>query len=116
MNESLARLLSLLVGAALGMVFFGGLWWTVHRAVRSQSPAIWFLGSLMLRMGIVLGGFYCVGAGHWQRLLACLLGFILARLIVTWLTRLPKPFFTQASAAVLADVASVAPGEIRHAH
>jgi F-type H+-transporting ATPase subunit a len=26
-------------------------------------------------------------AGHWERLLACLLGFVMARLVVTWLTR-----------------------------
>jgi len=36
-----------------------------------------------------LAGFYFVGGGHWERLLLCLLGFVVARLIVTWLTRLP---------------------------
>ncbi|MDO8945715.1 MAG: ATP synthase subunit I [Desulfocapsaceae bacterium] len=31
--------------------------------------------------------FYFIAHGHWQRLLLCLLGFIIARLVVTRLTR-----------------------------
>jgi F1F0 ATPase subunit 2 len=46
----------------------------------------WFLGSLLLRTGIVLTGFYFVSGGHWDRLLTCLLGFIIARIIVTRFT------------------------------
>jgi hypothetical protein len=34
-----------------------------------------------------LAGFYSVSGGHWDRLLACLLGFVIARFIVTRLTR-----------------------------
>ena len=37
-------------------------------------------------MSLALAGFYFVAGGHWQRLLACLLGFVIARLIVTRLT------------------------------
>jgi hypothetical protein len=39
-------------------------------------------------MSIALSGFYFVGRQHWQPLVACLLGFITARLIVNRLTRL----------------------------
>jgi len=35
-----------------------------------------------------LAGFYFVSGGHWERLLLCLLGFVIARVVVTWLTRL----------------------------
>ncbi|MFA5916024.1 MAG: ATP synthase subunit I [Burkholderiales bacterium] len=87
MNESLSLASALLIGALLGAVFYGGLWWTVRRAVSSNRVAFWFLGSLLLRMGLALSGFYFVAGGHWQRLLLCLLGFLLARLAVTWLTR-----------------------------
>jgi hypothetical protein len=38
-------------------------------------------------MSIALAGFYFVSGGHWERLLLCLLGFVMARLAVTWLTR-----------------------------
>ncbi|MDR3403335.1 MAG: ATP synthase subunit I [Chthoniobacter sp.] len=87
MNENLILLLAWIAGGALGTLFFGGLWWTLRKGLASQQPAFWFLGSLLLRMSIVLPGFYLVGRGHWPRLLLCLLGFITARLVVTWLTR-----------------------------
>jgi hypothetical protein len=41
-------------------------------------------------MGIALPGFYFVGRGHWARLVACLIGFIFARIVVTGMTRLPR--------------------------
>ena len=87
MNELLTLTLSLVAGLLLGAVFFGGLWWTVRKGVSSKQPALWFFGSLLLRMSIALAGFYVVSRGHWKRLVVCLLGFVLARLIVTWLTR-----------------------------
>jgi F1F0 ATPase subunit 2 len=87
MNETLPLVLAGVAGLLLGAVFFGGLWWTVRKGVPSQRPVLWFFGSLLLRMSIVLAGFYFVGRGHWERLVVCLLGFVMARLIVTWLTR-----------------------------
>ena len=87
MNEPLTLTLSLVAGLLLGAIFFGGLWWTVRKGVSSKQPALWFFGSLLLRMSIALAGFYIVSGGRWKRLVVCLLGFVLARLIVTWLTR-----------------------------
>ena len=87
MNEILTLVLACAAGGVLGAVFFGGLWFTVRRGVSSKQPALWFFGSLLLRMSIALSGFYFVGRGHWERLLPCLLGFVVARLVVTWLTR-----------------------------
>ena len=87
MNDTLMLALAWMAGGVLGAVFFGGLWWTVRRGVSSRRPALWFLGSGLLRMSIAVAGFYFVGLGHWERLLACLVGFVMARLVVTWLTR-----------------------------
>jgi F1F0 ATPase subunit 2 len=89
MNETLTLVLALVTGVLLGAMFFGGLWWTVRKGVSSKHPALWFFGSLLLRMSIALTGFYFVSGGHWERLLVCLLGFVMARLIVTWLTGPP---------------------------
>ena len=89
MNETLTMLLAWLAGGVLGTIFFGGLWWTVRKGVSSKQPALWFFGSLLLRMSIALAGFYFVSGGHWDRLLACLLGFVIARFIVTRLTGSP---------------------------
>jgi F1F0 ATPase subunit 2 len=87
MNETLTLALAGLAGGLLGGIFFGGLWWTVRKGVSSPRPALWFLGSGLLRMSIVAAGFYFVSGGQWKRLLACLLGFVVARLVVMWLTR-----------------------------
>jgi F1F0 ATPase subunit 2 len=57
----------------------------VRQGLSSKRVARWFLGSLLLRMGIALAGFYLVSGGHWEQLLLCLLGFVLARLVGTWL-------------------------------
>ena len=89
MNNFLNLTLALVAGIALGAIFFGGLWWTVGKGVSSKSPVLWFLTSMLTRMGIVLAGFYFVGRGDWQRLVSCLLGFIIARFIVMRLTRPP---------------------------
>lgn len=87
MNETLRLVLTWLSGCALGAIFFGGLWLTVNKGLVSNQPALWFLGSLVLRMGVVLVGFYFVSGGNWERLLASLIGFLMARLVVTWMTR-----------------------------
>ena len=89
MNNYLFLVFALAAGLLLGAIFFGGLWWTVRKGVFSKSPALWFLGSMLLRMSLVLAGFYFVGRGNWQRLVACLVGFIIARHIVMRLTRTP---------------------------
>ena len=87
MNETLTLMLAWLAGGALGTMFFGGLWWTVRKGVASRQPALWFFGSLLLRMSLALAGFYGVSDGHWDRMLLCLLGFVMARPLVAWLTR-----------------------------
>ena len=89
MNESSILVVALAAGLLLGAVFFGGLWWTVRKGVSSKRPAHWFLWSFLLRMSLVLVGFYFAGRGDWRRLMACLLGFIIARFCAMRLTRTP---------------------------
>jgi F1F0 ATPase subunit 2 len=91
MKELTGVVLALFAGGLLGMVFFGGLWWTIQRGVSSKSPAILFSGSLLLRTATAVAGFYFVSQGDWRKLMACLLGFLLARMFVTRLTRVPFP-------------------------
>ncbi len=94
MNETLSLAMALATGVLLGTMFFGGLWWTVRKGASVKRPALWFFGSLLLRMSITLAGFYLVANGHWERLPVCLFGFIMARFIVLRLTRsVEKPMF-----------------------
>ncbi|HEX3657546.1 MAG TPA: ATP synthase subunit I [Pirellulales bacterium] len=87
MREVLGLMVPLLTGVLLGAIFFGGLWATIRRGLSSKQPALWFLGSFLLRTSTAVVGFLVVSRGQWDRLLACLLGFVVARLVVTWLTR-----------------------------
>jgi F1F0 ATPase subunit 2 len=91
MPEAFASLMALPAGAALGAVYFAGLWWTTRHAVSFRRPALCILVSALLRMGIALAGFYGVAGGDWLRMVLCLTGFMLARVAVTGLTRLPTP-------------------------
>ncbi len=90
MNEMWNLIPALATGLSVGVIFFGGLWWTVRKAFPSKDPAVWLLGSLLLRMGLVLTAFYFVGRGQWERMLTCLIGFIIARVVVMRLTRVPE--------------------------
>ena len=83
MNDVLKIVLASLAGVLLGGIFFGGLWWTVKKGLASRRPALWFLVSFLLRIGLVMAGFYFVGQGDWRRLAACLVGFVVARFFVT---------------------------------
>jgi F1F0 ATPase subunit 2 len=87
MHETLSLVLAWVAGGVLGAMFFGGLWWTVRKGVSSPQPALWFVGSLLLRTSLALAGLYVVSSGQWDRLLVCFLGFVMARLVVMWLTR-----------------------------
>jgi F1F0 ATPase subunit 2 len=95
MNDVLALTFGLLLagaaGGVLGLLFYGGLWWTVRRAFVSQRTALWIGCSLLLRMAGAAAGFVVVSAGDWRRLLACLLGFWAARWLVLRLTARPDP-------------------------
>ncbi|NDP48229.1 MAG: ATP synthase subunit I [Sulfuriferula multivorans] len=87
MNEFLILAAALIAGMMLGVFFFGGLWWTVRKGMESERVALWFVGSMLLRTSVVLLGFYFVLGDDWRRLVAGLLGFVVARIIVTRLTR-----------------------------
>jgi F1F0 ATPase subunit 2 len=89
MTDTLTLASALGTGIVLGVFFFGGLWWTVRKGSACRRPALLFLSSFLLRTSIALAGLYLVAGGHWDRLLACLLGFVIARLIVTKLTGPP---------------------------
>jgi F1F0 ATPase subunit 2 len=102
MTDALSFFSSLIEGLLLGAFFFGGLWWTVRKGIKSERVALWFFGSMLLRTGVVMLGFYLLVGDSWQRTLVALLGFFIARLTVTWLTRVveqPKPLAQEADHA-----------------
>ena len=77
---------ALAAGMFLGVLFFGGLWWTVHRGLTAANPAIWFGLSALLRMAIILAALYYIARSGWPSLLVCLCGLLIARVVVARLT------------------------------
>jgi F1F0 ATPase subunit 2 len=71
-----------LAGIVIGTSFFGGLWWTVRYGIRGKQPGLLFLISLFVRFGLALTGFYFIGFGYADRLIACLLGFLASRVLI----------------------------------
>ena len=84
-------ILALVAGIALGVFFFGGLWWTVRKGLVAKTPAAWFLVSFLLRMVVTLTGFYVISQqGKWQYLAVALAGFVLTRMVLTRIAPLPQ--------------------------
>jgi len=86
LSDVIALAPALATGVVLGTLFFGGLWWTVRRALVARLPAAWLITSFVARTALVLAGFIVVGGNQWQRWLVVLAGFIAARVVVArWL-------------------------------
>ena len=88
MSETTGVLAATLAGMLLGVFFFGGLWWTVRRALSSRQAALWFSGSFLARTAVTLIGFFFAAQGDWRRMAGCIAGFLGARLLVIRFTRL----------------------------
>lgn len=86
MRGPVSILLLLAAGFGLGLFFFGGLWLTVRASPASRHPTVLMLGSFWARTVLVVAGFVAAIASRWQNALACLLGFIIARvLLARWI-------------------------------
>jgi F1F0 ATPase subunit 2 len=86
MNDVFMMLLAASGGGFLGVFYFVGLRWTLRKGIASRAAALWFSFSFLLRSSVCLYGIYWIGANDFMRILACLVGFIVARMIVMKLT------------------------------
>jgi len=71
--------MALVAGAALGAGYFAGLWLTVCRLSNTRSPYRFYSVSLLLRLTLVLAGFYLLASGGCGDLLAAGVGFMVSR-------------------------------------
>lgn len=75
--------LSFVAGLAIGQFYFGGLWLTVKRLPQVRSPGLLAFGSFVARTGVSVFCFYLIATGgHWEQLLASVLGFALMRVVL----------------------------------
>jgi F1F0 ATPase subunit 2 len=71
-------------GLALGAAYCAMLWFAIRRLHAARRPGLWLVGTAIPRLGVPLAGFYVVMDGRWERLMACLAGFVLARLVIQY--------------------------------
>lgn len=84
MNELVRFIASGIVGVLLGLVFFWGLWSTVKAFDRSRQPALVLMVSFLMRISVVLVGFYFIARyAGWPHVLIAMCGFILSRMFIS---------------------------------
>jgi F1F0 ATPase subunit 2 len=81
--------LAFVAGAGLGLLHFGGLWFTVRCLPRVRQPGLITIGSAVGRIAVSLVGFYLVMRAGGLYLLVCLGGFMGVRtfLLHGWRSR-----------------------------
>jgi F1F0 ATPase subunit 2 len=75
----LALVWPFVAGLSLGLFFFGVMWLTIARLADSRAPGLLLAISFLGRLAITMAGFFYVARADGRRLLACLAGFIIAR-------------------------------------
>lgn len=90
MPHSLQLGLVLLAGVGLGVLYFGGLAWTVRRLVAGGGVLL-TLFSFLLRSAVLLAGFWLLAGTRAECWIACLVGFTAARIFLSKMAFLSNP-------------------------
>lgn len=69
-------------GLAIGLLYFGGLWWTVRRMASARHPAALVAGSFLVRAAVAAGGIVLISGGKLVLLAAAMAGFLIGRTIL----------------------------------
>jgi len=69
-------------GVVLGLVFFGGLYWSVNKLPRVKYPGLLMVASMLVRMAALLIGLYFLMAGNMKNLLAAVVGVMLVKFVM----------------------------------
>jgi F1F0 ATPase subunit 2 len=76
--------LSVAAGAALGTVYFGGLWLTVRSLPGVSRPALWTVASFVVRTAVVAGGFVAIVLFFgWPGAIAAMATMIVVRVLIS---------------------------------
>lgn len=77
-------MLSFVIGIILGIVYFGGLYFTVTKMNTVKHPSILMTVSLILRMAILIVVFYYLAKIGYKNMLFALIGVIIVRILMTF--------------------------------
>jgi len=69
-------------GIILGLIFFGGLYYTTQKLPKAKKPALLMFSSITIRMIILVGGLYLIFSNEISRLLIAILGVFISKYIV----------------------------------
>lgn len=75
-------IVSFLIGLLLGVLYFGGLYFSTQKFSSVKRPALFMILSFVLRMGILIAGFYYLSKSGYKNILIGLLGVMLVRFIM----------------------------------
>ena len=93
MSWMILLVLGCIAGLALGLLFFGGLWWTTQRLATSNRPALVVSISLFVRTGVLALALVVLARTHVSLLVGAVVGLVIARIVLTRAAingRLPK--------------------------
>lgn len=88
---TLAAVLTIASGIALGLAFYGGLWLTVRRLPAARHPALLALASFWMRTISVIAVVLLIVPRGWPACAELLCGFVLGRILVSVLVRQGRP-------------------------
>lgn len=84
MNETMMIVVAGSIGLLLGLFFFGGLAWTIKIGLTAKMPGLVFAVSFAIRTMVTLAGFVLFSQGRWERIVSCLVGFVIIRMIILY--------------------------------
>lgn len=73
---------SFLFGILIGIVYFGGLYYSTQKFKDVKSPSLFMILSFIIRMAILIAGFYYLSKTGYKNVLIALIGVILVRFIM----------------------------------
>ena len=77
-------LLSLIGGFILGFMFFVSLYWSIRKMGDMEKPSMFMVSTSLLRMVVLLVGFYFISGNDGRRFLAALLGSVIAKFAIIY--------------------------------
>ncbi len=78
---------SFIGGIILGLIFFGGLYYTTKKLSIVKRPALFVIASIVLRMAILIGGLYFIFSGDIIRLLIAIVGVFISKYIAIYFVK-----------------------------
>ena len=77
-------MIAFLVGVILGIFYFGGLYLSVKKIDKVKYPSLLMTVSFIIRMSLLILGFFYISKGDYRNILLALAGVILIRFIMTF--------------------------------